>query len=207
LIDCRTLEAVAVPVDTSRAVFVVCDTRVKHELAASAYNERRAECERAVELLRGALPGVRALRDVSVADFERHEQLLPEPVRRRARHVVGENDRTLEAAAALRAGALERFGRLMYESHESLSRDFEVSSPELDTLVRVAAAMPAAVFGARMTGGGFGGCTVNLVRRDAVGEFRDTVAREYNRATGRDAPVYVCEAADGAGELEANDEL
>jgi galactokinase len=202
LIDCRTLGTELVPVDTARVVVAICDTRVKHDLAASAYNERRAECERGVELLASALPGVRALRDVSVEAFRRHEELLPDAVRARCRHVVTENARTLAAADALRAGELEAFGRLMYESHESLRRDYEVSCPELDALVAAASALGGgAVYGARMTGGGFGGCTVNLVRRDALEEFRASVARDYKRATGRDTVIYVSEAGDGAAEV------
>jgi galactokinase len=201
LIDCRALTTTPIPVDTTRALIVVCDTRVKHELAASEYNERRAECERGVELLRKPLPDIRALRDVSVADFERHADLLPEPVRRRCRHVVSENARTLAAAAALRSDQLEEMGRLMYESHESLRRDYEVSCPELDTLVELAAAMPAATLGARMTGGGFGGCTVNLVRRDQLADFSATITREYARRVGHEPGIYVSAAGEGAAEV------
>jgi galactokinase len=202
LIDCRALTTRPIPLDTTRALFVVCDTRVKHELAASAYNERRAECERGVELLRAALPGIRALRDVSVAEFEQHAGLLPEPVRRRCRHVVTENARTLAAAEALSADRLEEMGRLMYESHESLRRDYEVSCPELDALVELAAAQPEAALGARMTGGGFGGCTVNLVRRARLADFTAAVTREYARRVGHEPGVYVSAAGDGAQEIE-----
>ena len=202
LIDCRALTTTLLPVDTARTLVVICDTRVKHDLAASEYNERRAECEQGVELLRAALPGIRALRDVSVAEFERHEQLLPEPVRRRCRHVVTENARTLAAAEALKADRFAEMGRLMYASHESLRRDYEVSCRELDTLVEIAAALPGVTLGARMTGGGFGGCTVNLVRRDALTEFEETVTREYARRIGHEPVIYVSEAGDGAQEIE-----
>src|SRR5215218_10005016 len=128
LIDCRSLEAEPVPLDTTEAAFVVADTRVKHELSSSEYNVRRAECTRGVELLRVYLPGILELRDVSVADFRRHGDKLPEPIRRRCRHIVTENERTLDAARALRAGDLAEMGRLMYESHDSLRDDYEVSS-------------------------------------------------------------------------------
>ncbi|MDQ3907769.1 MAG: galactokinase, partial [Acidobacteriota bacterium] len=201
LIDCRSLEARSVPLDTSEVVVAVCDTHVRHALAASAYNERRAECERGVELLRAAMPEIKALRDVSVTEFERYENLLPEPVRRRVRHVVTENERTLAAAEALRKNDLWEMGRLMDRSHRSLRDDYEVSSTELDAMVEIAGNF-GGVLGARMTGGGFGGSTVNLVRRDAVAEFRETVEREYNRATGLPATVLVSEPGDGAGEIE-----
>jgi galactokinase len=205
LIDCRTLATTHIPLDAARAAVVVCDTRVRHTLATSEYNTRRAECERGVEILRGVLPQpVRALRDVSSADFEKHQDRLPEPLRHRVRHVVTENERTLEAADALRAGDLERVGRLMALSHRSLRDDYEVSSPELDTLVR-AAESAGGVFGARMTGAGFGGCTVNLVRHDALEEFRRTLMLECDRV-GQDAPaVYVVESSDGAKEVTSDE--
>jgi galactokinase len=201
LIDCRSLSSTPVPLNTSETAIVVCDTHVKHELASSAYNERRAECERGVELLRAVMPDVKALRDVSVEQFEQHEHVLPEPVRRRCRHVVMENARTLAAADALTRGDLWEMGRLMDRSHKSLRDDYEVSSAELDVLVEIAGNF-GGVLGARMTGGGFGGCTVNLVRRDALFEFRETIAREYNRATGLRASVLITEPSDGASELQ-----
>jgi galactokinase len=204
LIDCRSLRSTPVPLDTSETAIVVCDTRVKHDLASSAYNTRRAECERGVELLRAVMPDIRALRDVSVEEFERHEGLLPEPVRRRCRHVVTENARTLAAADALTRGDLWEMGRLMDRSHRSLRDDYEVSSAELDAMVEIAGNFGGAL-GARMTGGGFGGCTVNLVRRDALGEFRETIEREYNRATGLAASVLVSEPSDGASEIHGGD--
>jgi len=203
LIDCRALTTTPIPVDTARTLVVICDTRVKHELAASEYNERRAECEQGVEILRReALPDIRALRDVTVEEFERHEHLLPEPVRRRCRHVVTENARTLAAARALEADRLAEMGRLMYESHESLRRDYEVSCRELDALVEIASSLNDITLGARMTGGGFGGCTVNLVRRAALAEFKAVVMREYARRIGHEPIIYSSEAGTGAQEIE-----
>jgi galactokinase len=203
LIDCRTLETQAIPVDTTETLVVICDTRVKHELSASEYNMRRAECEQGVELLRRAgLANIRALRDVSEADLERYGNVLPDVVGRRCRHVVTENARTLDASAALREGRLEEMGRLMLASHESLRRDYEVSCRELDVLVEIATTSLAdATLGARMTGGGFGGCTVNLVRRDRLENFRETITREYNDATGLTPNIYVSEAGEGAKEI------
>lgn len=199
LIDCRTLEATPVPLDTSEVAVVICDTNVKHKLASSEYNVRRAECEQGVALLRAALPEVRALRDVSVAEFARREGLLPEPVRRRCRHVVTENERTLLAARALTDGDLDEMGQLMYASHRSLRDDYEVSTPELDALVKIAEDL--GTIGARLTGGGFGGSTVNLVRRDALATFQETVTREYARATNRNPTIHVSEAGGGAEEV------
>ncbi len=200
LIDCRSLEAKLIPFETTDVAVVICDTRVKHELSSSEYNTRRAECERGVEILRESLPGVRALRDVSVSDLERYGERLPEVIGKRCRHVVTENERTLAAAEALRAGNLDEMGRLMDRSHRSLRDDFEVSCRELDILVDIAGNIGGCV-GARMTGGGFGGCTVNLVRRAALAEFQAVIRDEYRRATNIEPGIYVSEAGDGAREI------
>lgn len=201
LIDCRTLLATTIPFDTSRAELVICNTGVKHKLASSAYNQRRSECEQAVELLRVPMPDIHALRDVSVSDFEKYKEVLPEVIRKRCRHVVTENARTLAAVEALRGNDLPRMGQLMYESHASLRDDYEVSCAELDVLVEAAKSVDGVV-GARMTGGGFGGCTVNLVWRERLAEFRNQVARSYNEAFGRVPDIYVSEASDGASEIQ-----
>ena len=199
LIDCRSLERNLIPLQLPGMSIVVCDTNVKHELASSAYNERRAECERGVEMVRKYLPDIKALRDVSISDFERHEAELPEPIRRRVRHVVTENARTLQAAGALRDGEVTQFGKLMLQSHESLRNDYEVSCRELDLMVEIAMQQPG-VAGARMTGGGFGGCTVNLVRSSAVERFCEVVARAYEERTGIKAATYLVSAEDGVRE-------
>jgi galactokinase len=200
LIDCRSLRGELVPLNLSDSAIVVCDTRVKHELGSSAYNTRRAQCEQGVALLRKALPDIRALRDVSVAGFELHQDLLAEPVRRRCRHVITENERTLAATRALGSGDMKEMGRLMCASHRSLRDDYEVSCRELDLLVDAASAVPG-VCGARMTGGGFGGCTVNLVHRSALEQFREAVTERYIKATGLKPAIFVAEASDGACEI------
>ena len=199
LIDCRSLETKEIPLANLHAAIVVCQTNVKHELASSAYNQRRAECEQGVELLRHRLPNIHALRDVSVADFERYENELPEPLRRRCRHVITENARTLKAAKALEDGDRDQLGELMHWSHESLRTDYEVSCRELDMMVEIAS-RHGGVFGARMTGGGFGGCTINIVRKEALESFTHTVTRDYRAATDLDPDVYVVNAGDGARE-------
>jgi galactokinase len=203
LIDCRALEATPIPLDTSSMVVAICDTNVKHDLASSEYNTRRAECERGVSILREVLPGIRALRDVSVEDFEKHEGRLPEPIRRRCRHVVTEDARTLAAAEALRAGELERMGQLMVLSHRSLRDDYEVSCRELNIMVEIALKIEG-VAGARMTGGGFGGSTVNLVRRDALAQFSEVINREYHLATSKHPTIYISAPGAGAKEIVTN---
>jgi galactokinase len=205
LIDCRTLAATHIPLDTTDVAVVICDSRVKHELSSSEYNTRRAECERGVELLQAALPGITQLRDVSVADFAQHEARVPEPIRRRCRHVVTENERTLRAADALQRGDLAEMGQLMNRSHESLRDDFEVSCRELDLLTEIAWGC-AGVLGARMTGGGFGGSTVDLVRRAALADFQQTVSVEYEKRTNIAPNIYVSDAGDGAEEIGMRDE-
>lgn len=196
LIDCRSMDRTPIELNMPGTQVVVCDTNVKHELATSAYNERRAECEQGVEILRQKLPNIRALRDVDIKDFEAYEELLPEPIRRRCRHVVTENERTLQGAEALRQGRVSEFGKLMLRSHQSLRDDYEVSCPELDIMVELAMQQEG-VAGARMTGGGFGGCTVNLVRQEALDHFSEFVMREYTERTGIRGSIYVVEAADG----------
>ena len=195
-IDCRSLEVTHIPINRVDATVVVCNTNVKHELASSAYNQRRWECEQAVEILKRKLPSITALRDVSIDDFLAHANDLPEPIRRRCRHVVTENERTLLAAEAFAEGNIRELGRLMKLSHESLRDDYEVSCFELDTSVELAWSHPG-VFGARMTGGGFGGCSVNLVAPAQVPDFCSFFADGYRKATQREADIFVVKADEG----------
>lgn len=204
LIDCRSLSYEAVPIGDEAVRVVVADTRVKRGLVDSEYNRRRAECERAVALLKPHLPGIRALRDVSLQQLHQHSARLPNETLRRARHVISENERCLRSVEALRRGDLETFGRLMDESHASLRDDYEVSCRELDLLVEAAHAVPG-VLGSRMTGAGFGGCTVSLVRTDAVERFRSEVARAYQEATGKAPEILVCRPEAGASILPPNE--
>ncbi len=187
-IDCRTDEYRRIPLPMGARIMVV-DTTVKRELASSAYNERRAQCEEGVRMLSENLDGVSALRDVSSEDLERFGASLPDLILRRCRHVVEENARVLDAVKALEAGDAERLGELMDASHESLRADYEVSSDELDILVDAAREIPGTL-GARMTGAGFGGCTVNLVKEENVEFFVDRIKERYMRSTGLEAIVY-----------------
>ena len=200
LIDCRSLEAVQVPFTNDETAIVICNSKVEHELAGSEYNTRRAECEQAVEILQKFLPEITQLRDVSVADYEKHANHLPEIISKRCRHIVTENQRTLNAVRALKKDDLKEFGRLMFLSHESLRDDYQVSCRELDLLVEIASGCQG-VLGARMTGGGFGGSTVNLVRREYLADFIEKVSKEYFNRTQIETDIYVSGTADGASEL------
>jgi galactokinase len=202
LLDCRSLERNYEPV-ADRVKLVICDTRVRHSLAAGEYNLRRAQCEMGVASLVKVIPGVRSLRDVSLTQLIEYRPALDPVIYRRCRHVIAESVRVLDAANALQRADLAEFGRLMIESHRSLRDDFEVSSEELDIMVEraiEAAREEPGVYGARMTGGGFGGCTINLVESECAPEFARTISRNYERKTGRAGAVYVCSPADGAQE-------
>lgn len=203
LLDCRSLEGKAIPVPKD-AGLVVCNTMVKHELAANEYNKRRAECEEGVRLLQQRLKGVESLRDVSVEEFARVEASLPETIRKRCRHVVTENERAVQSGEAFARGDLQAVAKWMAASHASLRDDYEVSCRELDAMVEIANEQDG-VMGARMTGGGFGGCTINLVKQERVEEFRGAVAGEYEKRTGLRPEIYVLKAADGAGEARGGE--
>ncbi|MEE8391108.1 MAG: galactokinase [Anaerolineae bacterium] len=195
LIDCRSLETQSVPLPPGTVV-VVLDTATRRGLVNSAYNERRAQCEAAARFF-----GVPALRDVSAAQFQAQADWLDDLTRRRARHVVTENERTLQAVEAMRQDDAVELGRLMNASHTSLRDDFEVSSDELNAMA-TCAQREDACYGARMTGAGFGGCAVALVRADSARAFTAAVATCYQAATGITPNVYVCTATNGAEVVE-----
>ncbi len=195
-LDCRDLSYRHVPLRGDVKV-VVCNTGVRRALAQSEYEVRLKQCRQSVAQLRTKGLAVNSLRDVEPVDLETGRDALSEILLRRARHVVTENQRTREAVQVLEAGDIERFGELMNASHVSLRDDYEVSSKELDTLAELAWKQPGTL-GARMTGAGFGGCTVNLVRADAAEPFAKAVAEGYEKALGLKAEIYVCQASDGA---------
>lgn len=189
-------------VDKSRFIgdevkIVVCNTKVKRELAGSEYNKRRAECERGVDILKRFLPNITALRDVSVEDFNKYAEHLPPVTRKRCGYVIAENARVLASIEALRARNLGRFGDLMQASHAGLRDEYEVSSVELDAMVEIALNVDG-VIGARMTGAGFGGCTVNLVYESAIEEFIQTIGLQYPKKTDIQPEIYVCNVESGA---------
>lgn len=198
LIDCRDLSCQYVPLPRGATV-VVCDTMKRRGLVDSEYNTCRAECEEAVRLLAAKLgKPLRALRDVSPREFAQFESALPPIVARRARHVIAENARVLDAVAAARKNDLAAFGALMNASHESLRDDYQVSCAELDAMVEIARQQPGCL-GARLTGAGFGGSTVNLVEDNTALTFVANVAREYQARVGIAPQIYACRAVAGAG--------
>jgi galactokinase len=200
MLDCRTLAFELLPLPATTRM-VICNSMVKHQLAAGEYNQRRAACEEGVRILRRGRPTIQSLRDVSVEELESSRDQLPDVIYRRCRHVVTENARVQRAAIMLREGNLRGFGELMAQSHTSLRDDYEVSCRELDTLVEIARRQPG-LHGARMTGGGFGGCTINLVSAEHAADFRQNVANAYERAAGLVPEIYISTAADGASQVE-----
>ena len=200
-LDTSTLEYDLVPLDLKDNVVVIMNTNKRRELADSKYNERRAECEKAVEELKQKL-SIATLGELNEWDFDEYSYLIQDENRlKRARHAVLENQRTLQAQAALQAGNLEKFGRLMNASHVSLEHDYEVTGLELDTLAHTAWEQEG-VLGARMTGAGFGGCAIALVRKDAVEAFQKNVGQKYEEVVGYAPSFYIAEIAGGSRVLD-----
>jgi galactokinase len=197
LLDCRSLEFRLVPIPDNVRL-VICNTMVKHEHASGEYNRRRAECEEGVRILAQWYSGTRALRDITPEQLQAHKGGIPPIIYKRCQHVVEENQRVLDGARKLAEGDLDAFGKLMGESHRSLRDLYEVSCRELDLMVELAEKLNG-FRGGRMTGGGFGGCTVNLVDAGAASAFASQIAENYQQNTGIKPDVYICSAADGAG--------
>jgi galactokinase len=197
LLDCRSLEFELIPIPDGVRM-VVCNTMVKHQHAGGEYNRRREECEEGVKILAKWYPQVNVLRDVSRDQLFAHEADMPEKIFRRCRHVVEENERVQEGRKRLGTSNLKGFGQLMRESHRSLRDLYEVSCGELDVMAELAEGLPG-YFGGRMTGGGFGGCTLNLVESGQAEEFAKAIADRYEKKTEIKPDVYICAAADGAG--------
>jgi galactokinase len=204
MIDCRSLEyrALKLPPKVS---LVICNTMVKHKLQAGEYNVRRAECEEAVRKLSTALPGIRSLRDVDLEQLTQNRQLLSETLYRRCRHVISENARVRKVADLFAQGKTDGLREVMSASHRSMRDDYEISCRELDVMVDIAGRQNG-VYGARMTGGGFGGCTINLVDVEHAAEFQRLVGAEYESEIGLHPDIYICEASQGAELVEATTE-
>lgn len=198
LLDCRSLvsKSITLPEDSE---FIVANTMICHSLAAGEYNKRRAELEAGVAVLARVLRGTSSLRDVSVEQLDAHSGVLPRPLLQRCRHVVSENARVLAAAHALTSGDVAGFGRLMIASHQSLRDDYEVSSSALDTLFEIALSVDG-VYGSRMTGGGFGGCTISLIDRSARARFCKVVTERYDNATGLQPTLFTVCASSGVND-------
>ncbi len=206
LLDCRSLHYEHIPFTLPDVALVICDTGVRRELAHSAYNERRAQCEQATALLaqllqkEGRKTPVSALRDISPEELTRHAATLPELLHRRARHVISENARVLQAVAALRTGDASTLGALLFASHASLRDDYEVSCLELDVIVELARQVPG-VLGARLIGAGFGGCVLALCKRTATSSLQERLARDYPARTRKQTSVYPCAIGTGPGNM------
>lgn len=206
-LDCRSLEYEHVPLNLGEHAIAICNTKVKRELAASEYNKRRAECERGVDILSRWIPGISSLRDIALTDFKKHEEELPALTQKRCKYVIEENARVLEAVSVLKRrsqsasaetdASLIQFGNLMNASHNGLRDDYEVSCKELDLLTDIARNIKG-VIGSRMTGAGFGGCTVSIVHQDALEIFQTRVTTEYHQQTGVEPEIYLCNISDGA---------
>ncbi len=202
-LDTNTLEYEYAPVELKDAQIIIVNSKVKHSLVNSAYNDRRNDCEEALRELQTVVD-VKALGELTEEQFEKYKSAIQSDVRaKRAKHAVYENQRTIKAVEALKAGDIETFGKLMNETHISLRDDYEVSCAEVDALVEIAWATEG-VLGARITGGGFGGCTVNIVKNDAVDIFVEKIKKEYKEKTGIEAEIYFANIGDGARKLDRN---
>ena len=201
LLDCKTLEYSHIPLKTEGYKIVLANTNKKRSLTHSKYNERCDECGKALEILKQVLPEITCLADVSLADFEANKGLFTdEIILRRARHVVSECDRTIKSVEALQANDLAAFGSYLNDSHNSLKEDYEVTGLELDTLVSESRKIDGCI-GSRMTGAGFGGCTVSLVKEESIPEFIEKVGKNYTEITGLKADFYISEVSDGGMEI------
>lgn len=196
LLDCRSLEWKTIPLPEHVSI-VIADTTVRRKLTSGEYNKRRAACDEAVRLLQQDFPYIESLRDINVEEFNRLAKKLPGEIEKRARHVVEEIERSNQAEALLEAGNVRNFGRLMNECHVSLRDLYEVSCPELNVMVNIAQSIDGC-YGARLTGAGFGGCTVNLVARENAVEFSRTLAKGYELETGLAPEIYITRASNGA---------
>lgn len=199
-LDCRSLNYELVPLDISKAGIVICNTMVKHELGSSEYNKRRKECETGVNAIKTKYPNVTALRDAVMGYLEEVKNEIDEVVFRRCKHVISEDERTALSISALKTNNFDLFGKLLNGSHDSLRDDYEVSCKELDIMVDAARSMDF-VYGARVTGGGFGGCTVNLVQHDSVEKFSKEIKIKYKEKTGIEPELFSFLPSNGAEEL------
>lgn len=200
-LDCRNLSYELIPLNLKADDIVIANTKVKRELVNSEYNKRRDECNEGVEMLKKHMPQIKQLRDVSMEDFNRYKDDLPDVIARRCKHVISENERVKKSVLALKEGNLPEFGKLMVESHNSLKEDYQVSCRELDIMVENALKIEGTV-GSRMTGAGFGGCTVSIVKKEKREEFMSKVGENYLKETGIQPEFYVCGTADGAHEVK-----
>lgn len=200
-LNCATLEYEHIPLNLEGYKIVLTNTNVKHSLGSSKYNERRSECEEGLKILKTALPNIKQLSDVKPEELEQHQYLIENPtVQKRIKHVVYECDRVRQSAVVLKNNDIEKFGKLMNQSHDSLQFDYEVTCPELDFVVKQGRTIDGVV-GIRMTGAGFGGCTVAIIKDDAIERYKNVVGEKYHKEFGHEASFYVTEIGDGGREI------
>lgn len=200
-LDCRSLEYAYANIELSDYNIILCDTTVKHTLASSEYNLRRKECEAGVRILKKYKPSITALRDVDLNFLNKYKHEFDKTVFKRCKYVIEENERVNQAFEALQQGNIHQFGELMFQSHQGLKNDFEVSCKELDMLEEIARDSKE-VIGARMMGGGFGGCTINLVKKEGTGSFSKKITEAYKKASGKTPEIHLVRIADGTAEIE-----
>jgi galactokinase len=200
-LDCRSLEYDYFPLTNDVVDIILCDTKVKHSLASSEYNIRREECEKGVSIIKEMHPNIKSLRDVDPQMLESSKEKMAENVYLRCHYVVFEKIRVEKACEALINKDFETFGKLMFETHNGLSKEYKVSCKELDILTDIARTDPN-VLGSRMMGGGFGGCTINLIKKGGAEKFIQTVVREYPKLTGMETEIYRVKISDGAGRID-----
>lgn len=200
-LDCRSLDYELFPFERDDIKIVLCNSKVSHNLADSEYNVRRAQCEKGMEILKKYKPEIQNLRDVHMELLQAHKDEMGEVVFRRCKYVLEENQRVHDACDDLKKNDLEAFGKRMFQSHEGLSKDYEVSCKELDVLVDIAKDQPG-LLGSRMMGGGFGGCTINLVEEQHVDSFTETIRKEYKDKVGKETEIYVTQISSGTKVLE-----
>ncbi|MEM6632077.1 MAG: galactokinase [Bacteroidota bacterium] len=201
LLDCRSLEHQYVPFDIAGYALVLCDTKVSHSLASTEYNTRRMQCEKGIQIIRKQYPDVESLRDVSLAQLDACKSDLDPVIYKRCRYVIEENHRVLAVCKELESGNLDTVGSYLYASHDGLQHEYEVSCPELDFLVDLTRE-DTAVLGSRMMGGGFGGCTINLVDKEALDSFSNRMKEAYRQKWDQDLPLYIMHPGAGVGEFE-----
>jgi galactokinase len=200
LLDCRSLDYDLIKINTENAKIIICNTMVKHELGSSEYNKRRKECEEGVKIFKTKYSEINSLRDPDISKFHEVESQMPEIVKKRCRHIITENNRVAQSIESLKENDMIRFGKMLNGSHDSLRDDYEVSCKELDIMVNLARGIEG-VYGARVTGGGFGGCTVNLVRADKSEIFIEEIKKLYCKETKLIPDVYTFLPSDGAKEI------
>jgi galactokinase len=202
-LDCRSLEYEYIPFHFPDYKIVLVNSMVSHALASSEYNLRRQQCEEGVRIMKQFLPGIKSLRDVSLQDLEAQQQELPKDVLEKCHYVISENERLLQGCGFLAKSDIQSFGKLMYASHEGLSKEYRVSCEELDFLVETARQQKG-VAGARMMGGGFGGCTINLVKTENVDGFAVAMKAAYQKRFHKEPDVYITQIEDGAKRISSN---